>query len=97
MWDDAQLQLETRRSLERILPRLEQEFAGRAPAEEWAAFRRRLDAHFPRLFRLLVELYGTRYDFFFHLERILALAAQMWLERPADLKQLDAAREADAA
>ena len=96
MWDDARLQLETRRSLERILPRLEQEFAGCGTADEWATFRRRLTAHFPSLFRLLVDLYGSRYDFFYHLERILALAAQMWLERPADLKELDAAREADA-
>ena len=55
----------------------------------------RLRGHFPRLFRLLLHLYGNRYDFFYHLERILETAAEMWLARPADLKALDAAREAD--
>jgi len=89
------LTLETRRSLDRLTPRLEAEFADHVESEEWAAFRRRLDAYFPRLFRLLLDLYGDRYDFFYHLERILTLAARSWLERPADLKTLDAIREAD--
>ena len=61
---------------------------------EWTTFRRRLDEHFPRLFGLLLQLYQGRYDFFYHLERILALAARSWLERPAALKSLDAKREA---
>ena len=51
--------------------------------------------HFPRLFRLLLHLYGNRYDFFYHLERILEAGARMWLARPADLKALDTRREAD--
>ena len=69
--------------------------AGTVGRRRLDAFRRRLDAHFPRLFRLLVSLYGGRYDFYFHLERILGLAAQMSADRPAELKALDAAREAD--
>ncbi len=76
------------------MPRLEARFAGADPAA-WTAFVARLRAHFPRLFRLLLHLYGAHYDFFYHLERILETGAEMWLARPADLKALDARREAD--
>jgi amylosucrase len=85
---------DAQRSLTRLLPRLEQEFAAHAGTPAWDAFRRRLDEHFPRLFHLLRELYGDQYDFFYHLERTLALAAQSWFDRPADLKAQDAVREA---
>lgn len=81
-------------SLARLMPRLEQQFADAMGAEAWATFRQRLDQHFPRLFSLLVRLYGTQYDFFYHLEAILATAAQGWLARPAELRALDAEREA---
>jgi amylosucrase len=94
--DESRLPVETARSLERLLPRLEREFADHVDSDDWRIFRRRLTHHFPRLFRLLVRLYGVRYDFFYHLERMLALAAQMWLDRPAELKELDARREVNA-
>lgn len=81
------------RSLTRLLPRLEMEFREHLHTPAWEAFRTRLDAHFEDLFRLLLALYGQQYDFFYHLERILALAAQSWLDRPQDLKMLDATRE----
>ena len=93
--DASKIGREAQRSLARLLPRLEDEFAAAEGTAEWAAFERRLTAHFPRLFTLLVQLYGERYDFFYDLERILALAAAAWLERPAALKSLDALREAD--
>jgi amylosucrase len=93
--DARKMDLEAQRSLERLLPRLEAEFAASVETAAWDEFRRRTAEHFPRLFSLLVELHGDRYDFFYHLERILALAAESWLARPADLKALDAAREAD--
>ncbi len=95
MIDPQKLQFETERTLERILPRLEQEFSSHIHTLHWRTFRRRLDAHFPELFRNLVSLYGARYDFFWHLERILALAAQMWIDRPKELKKLDSEREAN--
>ncbi|MCB0148391.1 MAG: amylosucrase, partial [Caldilineaceae bacterium] len=38
---------------------------------------------------------GDRYDFLYHLERIVAEAAQSWLDRPAPLKELDRVREED--
>jgi amylosucrase len=58
-------------------------------------FEGRVRAHFRRLFELLLHLYGDRYDFFYHLENILATAARSWLDRPSDMKALDAERETD--
>ena len=55
----------------------------------------RLKRHFPRLFTHLYQLYGNKYDFFYHLESILSSATEMWLARPAELKALDALREVD--
>ena len=89
-WLERQAQL----SLDRLLPRLRKQFAASSPAD-WQAFETRLAAHFPTIFELLVRIYGDQYDFFYHLERILATAAEMWLARPAELKALDAAREED--
>src|SRR5438128_12686796 len=77
-------------SLARILPRLEERHSG-AKRADWSAFRARLDANFPDLFGLLVHLYGGQYDFFYHLENMLDMAARMWLDRPAELKALDLA------
>ncbi len=85
-WMDSQARL----SLERLRPRVQ---AALGADEDWPAFNRRLEAHFPRLFRLLHELYGGQYDFFYHLEQTLMAAAGAWRERPAALKTLDDARE----
>jgi amylosucrase len=90
----AWLERQAALSLERLLPRLRERLRTAAPADR-QAFEARLAAHFPRLFGLLVRLYGDRYDFFYHLEQILAAAAENWLARPAELKRLDAARETD--
>ena len=95
MLDQAALSLETTRSLNRLLPNIEDRFARRMAPGEWDAFAERLHRHFPDLFRLLLGLYGGRYDFFYHLEQTVALAAQSWIDRPADLKALDEARDAD--
>ncbi len=95
MFDSAWLESETENSLRRLLPRLVEKYAARTTAADWAVFERRLRRHYPRLFRLLVSVYGQRYDLLFHLERLLEVAAESWLERPADLKELDAARERD--
>jgi glycosidase len=91
----TQLTHATTVTLARLLPRLEQTFADQVATPEWAVFRRRLDTHFPRLFHLLLQLYQGRYDFYYHLEQILALAARSWLNRPAELQALDAQREAE--
>jgi amylosucrase len=82
-------------SLRRLLPRLEGRFAAQVEADEWQGYLFRLREHFPRLFAGLHGLYGAQYDFFYHLESILASATEMWIERSAELKALDALREAD--
>ncbi|MFA9459207.1 amylosucrase [Thiohalorhabdus methylotrophus] len=82
-------------SLRRLMPRIEARFKERTDPAEWEAYVERLTRHFPRLFQLLHTLYGDNYDFFYHLESILASATEMWLTRPDELKALDALREAD--
>lgn len=86
-------------SLSRLLPRLEERFStpARKHPQAWKSFLRRLEQHFPRLFDLYFRLYSDQYDFFFHLEDLATTLAEMWLSRPADLQDLDAAREADSA
>ena len=82
-------------SLRRLLPRIESRFKSETDPVEWGMYVSRLKKHFPRLFNLLHELYGHHYDFFYHLESIISSATEMWLARPAELKALDALREAD--
>lgn len=86
---------ETESSLKRLLPRIEARFEDRTDPAEWEAYVARLKRHFPRLFDRLFALYGAEYDFFYHLETILATATEMWLQRPEELKALDALRETD--
>jgi amylosucrase len=82
-------------ALRRLFPRIESRFKEKTEAVEWDAYTQRLRRHFPRLFEHLYSLYGDDHDFYYHLESILASATQMWLDRPAELKALDALREAD--
>ena len=82
-------------SLERLLPRLESRFAERVDDDEWEGYMNRLRMNFPRLFSGLHALYGKHYDFFYHLESILATATEMWINRPQELMALDALRETD--
>ncbi len=95
--ESDQLAKWTETSLARLRPRLEKRFrsyARKSPGD-WQAFAHRLDEHFPRLFQLLLQLYGDHYDFFFHLEELLAALAQSWIDRSEELKTLDARREGD--
>ncbi len=82
-------------SLARLMPRLEARFAERVEDAEWQAYKERVYRHFPRLFKLLHQLYGHYYDFFYHLEDILVMVTEMWLDRPDELKALDAVRQSD--
>lgn len=93
--DPAELQRRADASLHRLLPRLEARFRAQVEDDEWQGYVQRLRTHFPRLFEGLYRLYGRQYDFFYHLESILASATAMWIERPGELKALDALRETD--
>ncbi|MCB0320910.1 MAG: hypothetical protein KDD60_08280, partial [Bdellovibrionales bacterium] len=89
------LEIETRKSLNRIIPRLQQTLLSEVDEGLSAIFLERLRREFPRLFQLLFQLYGQRYDFFYHLEDLLHRTAQMWLSRSDELKGLDATRESN--
>jgi hypothetical protein len=86
---------EARKSLSRILPEVEQLFSDqiREAGRDWHQFKRRLYSEWERLFICLHQLYGWQYDFFYTLHRILHSLVKYWLERPSELKQLDARRE----
>ena len=90
------LEAEALRSLERLIPRLEEAFSSyRAQnPEHWTSFLKRLKRHFIPIFIILVRVYGDRYDFFFHLEILLTTITEAWVQRSDDLKILDAEREA---
>ena len=89
--------IEIQRTLARLLPRLEFSLSRSIAADPqgWQQFKTRLSARFPALFDLYLAIYGGRYDFFFHLEDLLASLARAWFERPLDLRELDEAREQD--
>jgi amylosucrase/maltose alpha-D-glucosyltransferase/alpha-amylase len=82
-------------SLGRLLPRIDARFRERTDPVEWEAYVQRVRRHFPQLFACLHALYGGSYDFFYHLESIFASTTEMWLERPEELRALDAMRAAD--
>ena len=62
---------------------------------DWPAFEQRLRDAFPALCQQLAAIYGERDDFLDQLVEVVKLAARSWRERPADLKWLDASRDAD--
>ncbi|MEO0599960.1 MAG: alpha-amylase family protein, partial [Myxococcota bacterium] len=86
-----------RQSLGRILVDIEDAYAESLAErpEAWSRFKKRLDLHWPRLFRNLHELYGWQYDFFYTLERLARSMVEYWLERPTELFALDERREAE--
>lgn len=83
---------EAQLSLQRILPRLESVWQAEADSHLQHEFLVRLEQHWPDLFAILLQLYGSRYDFFYHAEQILLTAAQALRDRPAALLELDRQR-----
>jgi glycosidase len=92
-------QNESTRTLQRILPRIEAGLSTSIKLDPigWKQFQLRLASRFPALFKLYLEIYGARYDFFFHMEDLVDCLARAWFERSPDLRQLDIQREADPA
>ena len=77
-------------TLERLQPRLEGIWQRNGTDEaKQHEFESRLHDHWRQLFKLLYRLYGSRYDFFYHVEQILCTAATACHERPEDLRELD--------
>ncbi|MGI8905246.1 MAG: amylosucrase [Candidatus Sumerlaeaceae bacterium] len=76
--------------LTRQLPRLKSSFTS---ANHFAHFEQRLQGEWPRLFDLLLFLYGSRSDFEHQLEQLLLETAAAFQARPAELHELDLQRE----
>jgi amylosucrase len=94
--DVVWFETQSRRTLDRLLPRLEERYRtkrGRMTADQWRTFTQRLIVHFPRLFKLLYRIYGEQYDFLYYLEELLNMTARMSLVRSDELKALDGERE----
>ena len=91
------LEKHAQRTLGRLLPRLEDRFAEfvLSHPKEWDNYLARIDRNFEKLFSILLHLYKDRYDFFYHLEELMAVVTQSWIDRPADLKALDFKRESN--
>lgn len=80
-------------TLQRLMPRLEARWQALAIEPSIRdEFETRLNQQWRRLFGLLYELYGTRYDFYFHLEQILLTAVTAWAKRPEALRATDRSR-----
>lgn len=89
------LQQQVALSLERLLPRIESVFDLSENKDTKTIWLERLEQNFFQIFQLLYQLYGDRYDFFYHLEQILLVTARMYLNRPPELQALDKTREAN--
>ena len=77
-------------TLQRLQPRLEEVWhTNSVDNTKRQDFEARLHEHWRSLFKLLYQLYGARYDFFYHMENVLATAAQAWADRDEDLCRLD--------
>jgi amylosucrase len=60
--------------------------------KDQVTFTRRLDQHLPTLISQLHELYGERYDFFFHVQRLVLLLSKAFSSRRSPLKLQDIQR-----
>jgi amylosucrase len=80
-------------TLYRLRPRLREFWeTEQLDTEIIEAFEVRLEEEWPRLFSLLRQLYGKRYDFYYHLERILLATARGLVERSDELRESDRRR-----
>ena len=85
-----EMQFEADLTLQRLQPRLEEIWhASRMDDAKRHEFELRLHEHWRALFRLLFQLYGARYDFFYHIEQVLTTAAKAWADRSESLCELD--------
>jgi amylosucrase len=83
-------------SLQRLHPKLAQFWVTHGVAvESQHSFEARLQIYWRDVYSLLRNLYGHRYDFFFHLEEILLTTADAWRLRSDELKTIDHQRMND--
>jgi amylosucrase len=83
------LHLESQRSLNRIMSSIDRSQLSKT---DMAVFEARLNTEFPRLFELLFQLYGHRYDFYYYLQQLVDTLAQGYSQRSRALKSKDKKR-----
>lgn len=94
MSDKAWVSRQADVSLQRLSAKIEMELARhQLSATDQRRFYERLNIHWPQAFELLYVLYGTHYDFFYHLEQVSLTLARSWGERNERLKKHDDRRE----
>lgn len=77
-------------TLQRLRPRWSQLLAAQGlDVQRINEFENNLTQHWEPLFRILYSLYGERYDFFYHVEKIVETASLAFAERPGDLRKID--------
>lgn len=81
--------LEAQRTLKRISKNVD---LSALTAKESKIFLNRLETHFEPLFALLFEIYGHRYDFYFHLQDLICVLADGYIQRSKKLKKKDELR-----
>lgn len=82
----ALLHFESRKTLKRLSKSLKT-----AAKDSWPELQQRLEQHLPALLELYLTLYADQYDSYYHLEQLLLLLAKSAAQRPAYLRQEDAA------
>ena len=83
-------------TLKRLQPRIEEIWQRcETPGTKRQEFESRLRRHWHQLFQLLYQLYGARYDFFYHVEQVLQTAAAAYSERTDELCEQDLHRTND--
>ncbi len=99
---EEDIRFEAELALSRLLPRASRTIASASGLNSlsenssWEDFLHRLQEHWPRLFGLLFQLYGSRHDFYFYIEEVLVTLGEAWMDRPEDLRRLDHDREHDS-
>ncbi|WAJ71956.1 amylosucrase [Catenovulum adriaticum] len=86
------LKLESQRSLNRILNRLDIEQLSKV---DQRLFKKRLEQHFPSLFENLVEIYQSRYDLHYQIEQLVSALLASFKQRSRALKNRDKKRLAN--
>ena len=99
MIKSTQIEQEAKRSLERILPHVEEKLHQSISNDVsgWGDFKLRLQKHFVHLFKLYADIYSDRYDFFYHLEDLVTSISSSWFDRSHELRKLDDEREKNPA
>lgn len=83
------IQMESKRSLSRIIESIDLSVMTKSDQKVFLA---RMNEHFPRLFALLYDIYGQRYDFYYYLNQLVNSLAKGYGERTRKLKNKDKQR-----